>query len=146
MHIRVIREPSELKTTLGIMLINDRFFHWTLEDEIREIPGQPVESWKVPGETAIPSGLYTLDIDYSPKFQRQLIHVLDVPGFAGIRIHPLNTADETEGCIGVGAQRAGVSIRQSREAYNELHALVTGALAGGERVQLKVENPLSWSA
>jgi hypothetical protein len=41
-------------------------------------------------------------VNHSPKLGRRLPLLLDVPGFAGIRIHALKTAKGTEGCIGVG--------------------------------------------
>lgn len=49
--------------------------------------------------SCIPAGTYKLAFTYSPKFARSLWEVLDVPGRAGIRIHPANRFGELEGCI-----------------------------------------------
>ena len=38
---------------------------YVLEDKVREVEGQPVESWKIPHETAIPRGTYSVSITYS---------------------------------------------------------------------------------
>jgi hypothetical protein len=59
---------------------------WTCEDEVREVPGQPVATWKVPGKTAIPAGIYEVDITMSQRFGRDLPVLLAVPGFTGVRI------------------------------------------------------------
>ena len=47
-------------------------------------------------------------------------HVLDVPGFEGIRIHAGNTDKDTEGCLLVGMTRATDFIGQSRLAFTAL--------------------------
>jgi hypothetical protein len=47
----------------------------------------------------IPCDEYSLTLEVSPKFQRYLIHVNNVPGRTGILIHPGNTPADTAGCI-----------------------------------------------
>lgn len=117
---------------------------WSLEDKIREVYGQPVEDWKVPGETAIPVGRYKLISNYSQRFKRMLPLLLDVPGFTGVRIHPGNTEEDTEGCLLVGDKLAedGGSILggTSRPAFDRLFTEIQAALGGGEEVWVTVEN------
>lgn len=122
MNIRVIREPSIGGATLGSLYVNGVWQCWTLEDAIREIPGQPVESWKVKSETAIPAGRYKIAITPSQRFQRRLPLLLDVPGFAGVRIHPGNTVADTEGCLLVGQDRQAGRVLRSRVAFEALFA------------------------
>src|SRR5437588_5321023 len=86
----------------------------SLEDVVR------ADGVKIPHETAIPAGRYTVDITFSPRFNRDLPLLLNVQGFLGIRIHPGNTANDTEGCILVGRHRAGNAITESRAAFDAL--------------------------
>ena len=69
---------------------------------MREVPGQPVSSWKVQNQTAIPVGRYRVIVDKSARFGRQMPHILNVPGFDGIRIHSGNTDADTDGCLLLG--------------------------------------------
>lgn len=146
MTVRVIREPSISGTTIGIVLVDDRFFCWCLEDEIRERKGQPVHAWKVPGETAIPQGRYRLALTHSPRFGRVLPEVLNVTGFTGIRIHPGNTHGDSEGCLLLGKSRGPATVLQSRAACQEFESALAGSLERGEPAWLLIENPLSWAA
>ena len=128
MKLLLLREPSTEVCTPGLLFIEGRFFAWTLEDVVREIKGKPVKDWKVYGQTAIPYGVYTLDMTFSPKFQKVMPLVMAVPGFEGIRIHSGNTAEHSEGCILVGRQRvdknpstAGIdTITESKLAFADL--------------------------
>ena len=98
---------------------------FTLEDKCREVTGQPVASWKVPGATAIPVGTYKVIIDFSEHFQKDFPHILNVPGFDGIRIHAGNSDLDTDGCILVGKTWAGGDfVGNSRDAYLGLFAKI----------------------
>jgi hypothetical protein len=105
MKLRLIRERSGARSTIGVLFVDGRFFSWTLEDIVREKPGQPVAAWKVPGATAIPVGTYGLQVTLSARFKRMLPLLQGVPGFEGVRMHRGNTAEDTEGCIIVGQTR-----------------------------------------
>lgn len=74
----------------------------TLEDTHREIIKAPVAQWKIKAHTAIPAGNYEVKITYSNRFGKDMPLLVDVPGFAGIRIHKGVDRDDTEGCILVG--------------------------------------------
>ena len=104
--------------TLGSLATAYGYHCWTCEDTVRA-PGI-----KVPGKTAIPAGNYRVVVDYSPKFGRMLPHLLGVPGFDGIRIHPGNTAQDTEGCILPGSIPGTIGVLNSREAFGHLYQLL----------------------
>lgn len=134
MKLRLLREPSALDATLGLLLVDGRWFCWTLEDVVREVAGQPVAAWKVPGATAIPFGRYTVRVTMSARFKRPLPLVEGVPGFEGIRFHRGNTAKDTEGCIIVGATRGPAFVGQSTTMEDRLVKLL-----GTDVHQLSVE-------
>lgn len=122
MKLILRRRPSSNGATLGTLTIEGLYQCVTLEDEIREIEGVPVEEWKIAGKTAIPVGEYELKLTFSNRFQKIMPQLMNVPGFEGVRIHPGNTPEDTEGCILVGTKTAGASIVESRNAYAALLA------------------------
>lgn len=140
MNVRVVREPTLNGTTMGVVLVDGRFFGFALEDAVREVPGKPVEAWKQPGVTAIPSGRYQLALTWSPKFARITPELVDVPGFTGVRIHPGNTAGDTEGCILMGIQRAGVMLQDSQRACQRLQAMLQASQERGATNWIRLEN------
>lgn len=143
MNLRLIREPTNKGSTLGVLFRDGKFFGFTLEDAIREVPGQSVEQWKVKGETAIPSGRYRIQVTPSPRFGRQLPLLLGVPGFDGIRIHPLNSNAESEGCIGIGFSRDDTTgkIFRSAQACAALQSLMEAVQAQNHPIWIDIENP-----
>lgn len=110
------RKWSVKDATLGELFIDGIFECYTCEDIVRPV-GQ-----KVPGQTAIPTGSYRVVVDWSPRFQKNMLHILDVPGFEGVRIHPGNTPLDTDGCVLVGqtVDTVNGSIGSSRIAYEQL--------------------------
>ena len=118
--------------TIGSLSIAGSFECWTLED-----PTRP-DGVKIFGETAIPTGLYSVDITYSPRFKRPLPLLVNVKGFVGIRIHPGNDAGDTEGCILVGMDRERSRIGRSRLAFEALFAKIQLASLNHDPVELRI--------
>lgn len=141
MKIDLERVQCTPDATIGSLSIDGAWLCWTCEDAVREVPGQPVDTWKVPGKTAIPAGTYEVDVTMSQRFGRLLPVLLDVPGFTGVRIHPGNTAADTEGCLLPGLTRAGQSVGLSRRAFDQILPAIRGALARRERVTIRVWQP-----
>lgn len=107
------RFSDNRKSTLGILLevYQDNqgprpiFRAYGLEDEFR--------SSKVPGETRIPAGKYTVDIQkietpmtirYREKYPwfKNHLEIKNVPNFKGVYIHIGNTDADTDGCLLLG--------------------------------------------
>ena len=131
--LKLIRKKFFEKSTLGELFIDDKFECYTLEDKVRP-PGE-----KVPGETAIPAGIYKVVIDYSDRFHRLMPHLLDVPMFTGIRIHSGNTNQDTEGCILVGTTIVnGDFVGNSRIAYDQLFTKLKVASDLGEGIEITI--------
>lgn len=133
MKLTLNRVQFEAACTIGQLLVDGNPACYTLEDLVRA-PGAP----KVFGQTAIPAGTYRVIVDHSEHFGRDLPHILDVPGFEGIRIHAGNTAADTSGCILVGMDRLADSIGRSRLAFEPLFGRIQGALAAGQTVSIEV--------
>ena len=143
MDVLVVRYKFNEKYTEGRLYINGKYICDTLEDCNRELydsmPEEEIIKNKVYGETCIPFGSYKLVIDYSNKFQKELVHILNVKGFSGVRIHSLNTAEESIGCIGVGVKLNDGYITKSRATYAIIHKMVSDAIAEGEDIFMTIK-------
>jgi hypothetical protein len=122
MEISVLRKEFTEESTIGEMSINGQYFCFTLEDKVRP-DGEP----KVPGKTAIPYGKYQVVINWSNRFQKYMPLLINVPHFEGIRIHPGNTDEDTEGCILVGFYRSKDRVTESRKAFVALMKVLQSA-------------------
>jgi len=143
MKLTLNRRPSVAGATIGKLSIDDVFACYTLEDQIREVVGQPVESWKVHGATAIPAGTYRVTLEHSGRFGPDTLTIHDVSGFKYIRMHAGNTAADTEGCPLLGMQATDHSLigGTSRPAVALVKGEVQRAIARGEPVFIEINNP-----
>ena len=116
--------------TIGHLFVDGQYFCDTLEDVPRAV--------KVQNETCIPTGDYQVSIDFSNRFQRDMPHVLDVPGFDGIRIHSGNTDKDTDGCILVGQNKIKGEVINSRDTFNKLFPLMQDAIQEGEEISISI--------
>jgi Steigviridae/Suoliviridae L,D-carboxypeptidase/transpeptidase len=142
MTLRLLRNRPQRHVTFGTLFVDGVMECLTLEDEIRERPGVPVSVWKVPGQTAIPAGRYSISLTMSARFGCVLPLLRDVPGFSGIRIHTGNVIDDTDGCILVGRRVSGMKIVESIVAFRKLIATLERAKATGEMIAMEIRNPL----
>lgn len=138
MEITVTRSESRKGATIGQMRIDGVHLCFTLEDEVREVKGTPVESWKVAGTTAIPRGRYQVIVNESSRFGRIMPLLVNVPGFSGVRIHSGNTAADTEGCILVGLSTQANLVLQSKAAFEQFFKQLQAAILNGEKVYISV--------
>lgn len=116
--LQVVREKSSEFSTLGSLYINREWFCWTLEDVVRKD--------KIQDKTAIPAGYYPVIVNQSPKFNKLMPLIQNVPGFDGVRIHYGNTDIDTSGCILVGGTRAKDFIGNSLVTFNKLMERLKG--------------------
>ncbi len=129
---RVAYQPTR---TLGYLYVNGDFFCYTLEDKVRP------DGVKVWGETAIPSGRYSIAITFSNRFKRPMIQVLNVPMFSGIRVHPGVSEKNTHGCILVSRNRQGNVLHLEREACTILEDLLKREGQNKKATLLIVDDP-----
>ena len=139
-ELTVARQRSRTDHTIGELLWDGVHECWTCEDVIREIEGQAVALWKIQNLTAIPAGRYRVVIDFSPHFNRELPHVLNVPGFDGIRIHIGNFAKDTDGCLLVGTGVTNMGVSGSTIAFAAFFPKLQNALKSGD-VWITYVNP-----
>lgn len=97
----VTRVAKRDKYTIGKLFVDGVYFCDTLEDRVRDLTKEK----KVAGDTAIPTGIYKVIVNLSPKFKRMLPRLLNVPFFDGILIHRGNTEKDSSGCILVGENK-----------------------------------------
>jgi hypothetical protein len=132
MYMKLVRDQVTAGCTLGRLFVDGAFECFTCEDVERP------DGDKVHGQTAIPRGRYGVIVTRSPRFGRDLPLLVNVPNFVGVRIHPGNTAADTEGCILPGRHRTASSVTESRLAFAGLFEKIRSALDAGEEVQLEV--------
>jgi hypothetical protein len=120
MNLRLLRRTFTDTSTIGQLTVDGKPECFTLEDKVRAV--------KIKGQTAIPAGIYEVTITFSDKFKKPLPLLLNVPNFAGIRIHPGNTAADTEGCILVGTTAAKDRVGNSKVAFAALFPKLQAAL------------------
>jgi len=140
--ITLQRNPSVGGATIGTLYIDGAWVAHTLEDEVREVEGQPVSEWKIHGKTAIPAGEYIVSLEDSPRFGTDTLTLHDVPGFQYIRMHAGNTSADTEGCILLGLRATECTLvgGTSRPAVALVRDEVRSAIDRGEAVHITISN------
>lgn len=124
MELKVKRIAKRDTYTIGKLYVDGEYFCDTIEDRDRGLNDsmsvEEIKKIKVYGETAIPTGRYRVTLSYSIKFKKMLPEILNVKGFAGIRIHSGNTAKDSLGCILVGKNTVVGQVTSSRATFDRL--------------------------
>lgn len=143
MKLTLQRTHSNGPATFGKLFADGVFVCYTLEDEVREVIGQPVSEWKIKGSTAIPSTAfvgyaYRVTLEHSPRFGLDTITIQNVPGFVGVRAHAGNDPGDTEGCplLGMAINETGIVGGTSRPAVQAVKDLIRKA----ESASLEIVN------
>lgn len=152
MKLTLKRRIKEPEYTIGTLYIDNTQFSDTLEDRDRGLSdsqtGADIKNIKVYGQTAIPTGTYTIDMNtVSSKFkdrswaipyQGKIPRLLNVKGFTGVLIHPLNTAEESLGCIGVGVNSQKGKITNSTTYFHNLMKQLVAANNNNEVITITI--------
>jgi hypothetical protein len=133
MDIEIKRIYKGAEYTVGRLSIDGKYFCDTLEDTVRA-PGV-----KVRGKTAVPAGRYRVVLTLSLRFKRILPLLVDVPNFEGVRIHPGNTAEDTEGCLLVGFNQVKGKVVASRATFQKLFEKLWAADQAGEEIWTEIK-------
>ena len=130
MKLDLIRFEFGTNYTIGRFAISGEYYCFSLEREVKDSGTR---------KPAIPAGLYQVIIDNSTRFQRLMPHVLNVPGYEGIRIHKGNTDRDTEGCVLLGQTWGGNDyIGSSTLAFDPFFDKLKAALDAGDQVWLEI--------
>lgn len=117
--------------TIGRIYTNGNFFCNSLEDKDRGLmQGMPLETlkkMKVQDQTAIPVGTYRLRVTMSPRFKRELVEVVDVPAFTGIRFHRGVNENHTSGCVLTGMNKIKGGLVDGAKYEEEFTKMVKAA-------------------
>ena len=138
MKLELIRRYRKNGYTIGSLLVDGVKFCDTLEDTDRGLTSsmtlQEIKANKVKGKTAIPTGIYHVDMDtVSPRFKARswartyggrVPRLQGVKGFDGVLIHPGNTAADTEGCVLVGRNTEVGKLTDSKATYCKLFEMM----------------------
>jgi len=110
-RITVRRQWLTENSTCGELLLEDEFQCFTLEPPVRTV--KPY---------CIPAGTYRAELLPSPHFGFLTPHVLNVPAFTAIEIHPGNYPRDTHGCCLVGHTHTSDFVGHSQAAFEALMA------------------------
>ena len=135
MTVELQRESVTDAGTIGRLAIDGVFQCYTLE------PGGDEQA-----HPAIPAGAYGVIITPSLRFKRLLPLIVGVRGRTGIRVHPGNDDDDTEGCLLLGEHRIGALLLGSRAACEAFQHAIAMPLASGEPVAISVHDPAGEAA
>lgn len=146
MEILIKRKWRGVNTTLSVVYVDGNYQDYILEDMDRELTSKmkvvEILAIKVKGKTAIPTGRYPVTITHSNRFKRKLPLLSNVKGFAGIRIHPGNTHENTDGCLLPGTTKSltdgDYKVGSSRLACTKLEGQIQAALNKGEEVWIEI--------
>lgn len=141
MLIRIERRDHLTDSTLGVLLVNGEPICITREDPVR------ADRVFVPGECALPTGLYNLTVTPSRRFG------MDLPLLAstqvaverrrsserlGMRIHPGGNEIDLGGEILLGTVLDGATVHQTADAFQKLSAIIAAALERGEAIEVEI--------
>lgn len=131
MELELRRTTRTNVSTIGELYINGIKECYILEDKDRGLKQsdtlESIKKNKVHELTAIPSGRYRIIISFSNRFQKYLPELLEVPGYAGIRIHSGNTEADSLGCLLPGTTKTTNFVGNSVKAFTALFTKLKAA-------------------
>lgn len=146
MEIVLIRKFFNDNYTIGKLSIDGVYFCDTLEDKVRDLQDinhdedfDDEGEGKIYGQTAIPYGLYQVEIVFWKKHQKDIPILSGVEGFTGILIHAGASQKDTEGCILVGENRIKGRLVNSPCYSTTLTKKIKEAIEAKEKVFITIK-------
>jgi hypothetical protein len=122
MNFLVRRRWPDEKSVMGEFRLDGKFECYSLEPPMKTDGSKP---------RAIPAGTYRLTVRFSPRFQRLMPHVEDVPDFHGVLVHWGNFPKDTEACTLVGDIHQNDFVGHSRAEFDKLFDVISDACESG---------------
>lgn len=159
MELKLIRSAKKEKYTIGHLYRKDKqngqwvFLCDTIEDKDRglrqSMSAAEIGRVKVMHQTAIPTGMYEIDMTtVSGTFVKKQLYkdycggrvprLKEVKGFSGILIHSGTDQDSSSGCIIVGENKVVGKVINSWVTFKRVYALMKRAHNNGERITLTI--------
>jgi hypothetical protein len=143
MELQLKREIFTDISTIGSLTIDGKFECYILEDKDRNLtdlmPLEKIAGTKVYGKTCIPYGRYEIDWTMSARFKVMMPILLNVKGYAGIRIHKGNTEVDSLGCLLCGTRKKNNMVTESTLATRNLYTKIEAAKKQGQRIFITIE-------
>lgn len=134
MKIEVIRTYFSQNFTKGVMLVDNKFFGYTLEPQKK---GSNETSYL---NRCIDTGKYVAVYEYSAKFKKHLIELKNVRNHTEIKIHSGNFRRDTRGCILVGLRSDVGGILDSKIAVEMLNDMAKNAKNSNVKIEVEVRS------
>ena len=125
----IIRDIIGRKLSLGMCIVTDQ------KDNDILFTSQSLErGWlnNVRNISCIPAGVYKLKLEWSPRFQKDLWEIYDVPNRRECKFHAANFSRQLNGCIALGKKRTDIDadglmdITDSRNTMKKFHKAMEG--------------------
>jgi len=138
MRLQILRKERIPDGVFGELLV--------LGDELDAEPPAPLQlqtiedDWRdnAPKISCIPAGIYTLQRTIYHKHGYETFEVVGVPDRSRILIHPANTEEDLEGCIGVGLRRGKIRVAKDEDT-GEVNVLKHAVVASREAFRRLME-------
>ncbi len=128
--VLVIRDTIGRKLSLGLCIVTDENNNILFSSQSLE------RGWlnNARNISCIPAGIYKLKLEWSPKFQKDLWEIYDVPNRRECKFHAANFSRQLNGCIALGKERTDIDgdsfidITNSRNTMKLFHKAMEGEL------------------
>lgn len=137
---RKVYNTGSSNNIISDVFAGDKWFCYVLEDILR------ADGVKVPGETCIAAGEYTMELTWSNRFKRMMPLIYNTADkkcvgngkeFSGVRFHGGNTEFDTEACLLGGFN---VNKDQTRIFNSALNVMIKMLEACGGKAQLIIQD------
>lgn len=124
MNLTVNRKTLTDNSLIGELLVNEKYFSHTLENN----------------KLKIPDGVFEIKMLPSNRFGRIMPFLQNVPGREAIELHPANIAEQLRGCIAPGYGAYGKYIAESRKASDDLNVILQACWDRKEKITITVND------
>jgi hypothetical protein len=132
----VQRRQSTSQSITGELLVSAAHYCFTLEPPYGPSTVKP---------RAVPAGTFPLDIRFSPRFDRMMPHIENIPDFTDVMLHWGNFPWNTDACILVGSTLGPNFVGNSVAEFDNLFVTIGNALEQGPQV-ITIADPTGGAA